>query len=189
MGIEVTAIDAPSSSLKNGLFRNCAPVRRVLPVVILLGTILRLFHIEGPPNDHHWFRQYDTAAIARNYAEGSMAFLYPQVDWRGESPGYVESEFPAYSYLVALLYRAWEPQEWLARALNIVLYIFSAVVFFFFTRRMFDERAALFALVLFVSSAELLLYPHDSAGRDGSLWHYSRHLFSGTGRRIARLPV
>jgi hypothetical protein len=70
--------------------------------VIVLGVAARLVPVGGLPLDHHRFRQFDTSAMARNFAEGGLRLGYPQVDWGGDTLGYVESEFPLYAYLVAL---------------------------------------------------------------------------------------
>jgi 4-amino-4-deoxy-L-arabinose transferase-like glycosyltransferase len=125
--------------------------------VIALGTLGRLYRIDGPPFGYHWCRQYDTAAIARNFAEGAMNPLYPQIDWRGDSPGYVESEFPAYTYLVALLYRTFGIHEWLGRALNVAFYALSALLLFRLARLLLDEWTAA-AAVFFYSVAPLSVY-------------------------------
>ena len=87
-------------------------------LLVVLGGLARLWRIDGPPFGYHWIRQYDTAAIVRNFFDSGMSPWYPQVDWRGNSPGYVESELPAYTYLVALLYCIAGVHEWLGRALQ-----------------------------------------------------------------------
>ena|SRR5688572_13538457 len=134
-----------------------APTRRpfwkqpalVAGLVITLGSLGRIYRIDAPPFDYHWIRQYDTAAIARNFSEGAMNPLYPQVDWRGDSPGYVESEFPAYTYTVAVLYRIAGVHEWLGRALNIAIYALSAALLFRLASRLMTERTAPLAVFFY----------------------------------------
>src|SRR5262249_5518555 len=126
----------------------------VLVVLVLSGALARLYQIDVPLIDAHSFRQCDTAAIARNFHEESLNILYPRIDWRGNSAGYVESEFPIYTVLVALLYRTFGLHEWLGRALNVILYVLSSVVLFCLVGRLLDQRAALLAL-LFYSCAPL----------------------------------
>ncbi len=72
----------------------------------------------SPLLDYHSWRQADTAAIARNYATNGYRLLYPQVDWGGLTPGYIESEFPLYSYTLALLYGVFGVHAWLGRLLS-----------------------------------------------------------------------
>ena len=38
------------------------------------------------------WRQADTAAMARNYYENGHNFFYPQIDWGGNSAGFVETD-------------------------------------------------------------------------------------------------
>ena len=73
-------------------------------LVLFTAIVPRLPHLLAPIVGWHSWRQADTAAIARNFHESGMHFLYPAVDWSGAGPGYVESEFPLFSYLVAALY-------------------------------------------------------------------------------------
>jgi 4-amino-4-deoxy-L-arabinose transferase-like glycosyltransferase len=129
----------------------------LLLALVLLGVLARLYRIDAPLLEYRMFRQQDTAAIARNFYENGMNILYPQVDWRGDSPGYVEVEFPIYNFVVALLYHVFGAQEWVGRAVNIVVYALSALLFFRFMRRLTDERTSLFA-VFFYSFAPLSVY-------------------------------
>lgn len=131
---------------------NCLSARQrlvLLVLVILLGATARTYHLLGPPLDHHWYRQYETAALARNFYEGGMNLLYPQVDWGGDTPGYVESEFPLYPYCIGLLYNLAGPQEWLARLVNIGVYVLSALLLYSLTRKLYDGRTALLAVVFY----------------------------------------
>ncbi len=121
----------------------------VLLAIVVLGAIARLYQIDVPLFDWHSYRQHDTAALARNFYEGGMNILYPQVDWRGASPGYVEVEFQLYTYSVALLYKIFGPHEWVGRALNIFVYLLSALLLFRLTARAFDPRAGVLAVLLY----------------------------------------
>lgn len=118
---------------------------KALWLILLLGIGLRLYRIDGPFSDWHQYRQFDTAAIARNFSADSLNIFYPRVDWRGNSPGYVEVEFQAFTFLVAALYRAFGVHEWLARALNILLYVLTAILLYKMAGRVFNRLAGLFA--------------------------------------------
>lgn len=125
----------------------------ILLLTISAGVLARLWDINQPLAG---FRNIDTAAVARNFCEGSMRILYPQVDWRGNSPGYVESEFQAYTFLVALLYKVFGVHEWFGSALSVLAYAVSAVLLFQLCRRLYSERVSLLA-VGFYSVAPLSL--------------------------------
>ena len=77
--------------------------RYKISLIILLALVVRLYHIDFPVAGWHSWRQADTAAMARNFAEDGFQFLHPQIDWRGDTAGFVESEFPLYAYTAALL--------------------------------------------------------------------------------------
>jgi 4-amino-4-deoxy-L-arabinose transferase-like glycosyltransferase len=83
--------------------------------LVALALALRCYGLTAPLLDYHSWRQADTAAIARNYAANGYRLLYPQVDWGGLTPGYVESEFPLYAYSLALLYGLFGDHVWLGR--------------------------------------------------------------------------
>ena len=87
---------------------------------LLVGAVLRLVHLTLPVVGVHSWRQADTAAMARHFAQGDMLLWLPQIDWAGASPGYVESEFPLYPYLLAGLYRLFGLHEWLGRGLSLL---------------------------------------------------------------------
>lgn len=52
-------------------------------------------------DDWQGWRQADTAAIARNLGDEEFAPLHPRIDWRGDGPGYVETELQLYPTMVA----------------------------------------------------------------------------------------
>ncbi len=129
----------------------------VLFGLIALGVIFRLYNFTGSILDHHYLRQVDTDAIARNYVREGMNLFFPTVDWRGAGNGIVEAEFPLFTYMVAILYRLFGEHVELARALNIGFYTLTALTFFHLARRLYDQRIALLA-VFFYSVTPLLAY-------------------------------
>jgi hypothetical protein len=126
-----------------------AAPRRILLIlisVIALGVAGRLYRIQEPLVG---YRPNDTAAIARNFAEGGMRMMYPQIDWRGLSTGYVESEFPAYTYTIALLYRVFGEHDVIGKLLSLVSYVLSSFVLFALVRRLSDDRAGVLAVLFY----------------------------------------
>ena len=142
--------------------------RRYLFAIVLAGVLAHSYRITNPLFDKHPYRQFDTAAVARNYVDSGMRFLYPQVDWRGSGPGYVEVEFPAYNYATALVQSIVGPHDWTGRAVSILCYALSAVLLFLLVRRIFDERAALFA-ALFYSLLPFTLFHTRTVQPDAML--------------------
>jgi len=122
----------------------------LLFVAILTGIILvRLPGLRDPLFGLHHVRMNETAAIARNFYENSMNILYPQISWGGNGPGYSEDAFQLYAFLVALLYKVFGVSDVVGRGLSLFSFVLSAVMLFLLARRLFNQRAALFALFFF----------------------------------------
>jgi 4-amino-4-deoxy-L-arabinose transferase-like glycosyltransferase len=126
-----------------------ASVRRILGLVIAFGALARIATLWFPIYEWHYWKQMDTAAVARNFYEGGMRLGYPTIDWAPDTPGYVESEFPLYAYGVAILYKVFGPHEALARLLNVGIFVASALVLFALARRLYDEVSGLIAVGLY----------------------------------------
>ena len=152
-------------------YRDFGPVLSL----VALALALRCHGLTAPLLDYHSWRQADTAAIARNYAANGYRLLYPQVDWGGLTPGYVESEFPLYTYTLALLYGIVGIHEWLGRLLTALAGAASV--------------AALYGLLR--SSAD----PHDAsgAGEDETRRSVSRRtapaLYAGLALALMPFPI
>ena len=92
------------------------PDRRVDPILLAICALalgVRLIDVNQPFLDLQAWRQADTAAVARNFYEEGYDILHPRIDWRGNTPGYVEMEFPLFQFLVACIYPlVGGPREW-----------------------------------------------------------------------------
>ncbi|RMF96428.1 MAG: hypothetical protein D6734_03705, partial [Candidatus Schekmanbacteria bacterium] len=102
-------------------------------LIIFCGIGARLYHIRAPLADHQEWRQCDTAAMAKNFSENNTSILYPQIDWGGNSSGYVESEFPLFPYIVSIIYRFTGTNSKYGRMLSILLYPLSSLLLFLTT--------------------------------------------------------
>src|SRR5512140_2161364 len=78
-----------------------------------MGVSLRLIEITRPfVGDWSW-RQTDVAMIAENFYRNGFNIFYPQINWAGNSPGYVGTEFPLVPFLASLLYPLFGVHEWI----------------------------------------------------------------------------
>lgn len=118
-------------------------------IIILIALAIRLYNINSPIIGYHSWRQADTAAIARNFHEHGYHLLYPQIDWGGNSDGYVETEFQIYPYAVALLYGAFGTKEFLGRLLSLIFSLVTIYALYLLVRRHIDERTALWACTIY----------------------------------------
>jgi 4-amino-4-deoxy-L-arabinose transferase-like glycosyltransferase len=138
-------VTAPAPS---GTLRPVRPSR--IALVLCVALALRLVHVSAPILGVHSWRQADTAAMARNFHENGYRFLYPQVDWGGSGPGYVECELPAFPYAVALAYRALGPSEAWGRLLAALLSTLTVYLLYRLARDAYDdERTALAGAFVF----------------------------------------
>ncbi len=118
-------------------------------LIIAAGVLLRLRDVASPPIEAQSWRQNDTAALARNYAEEGYRLFYPTVDWRGHTAGFVESELSIYAFIVALAYGVLGEHEIFARLITIAAWALAAWLLFLIGRRAFGKRASLFGLAFF----------------------------------------
>ena len=121
-----------------------------IAVVVSIAIIgVRLIGIDQPfIGDWSW-RQSDVAAIARNYFDGGFHFTRPQIDWAGDQPGYVGTEFPILPFFAALCYKVFGVHEWVGRLQAVIFFTISIPFFFLFVRRILGEISALWALIFY----------------------------------------
>lgn len=130
-----------------------APVRTPSPwflaSILALALGLRFIHLTSPPLGIHSWRQADTAAIARNFAEHGYRFLLPEIDWGGDGSPYIETEFPAYQFVIALAYRLVGEHDWVGRLLSALASAATVYVLFRLVRLLIDETTALWSALFY----------------------------------------
>jgi hypothetical protein len=101
--------------------------------VLLLGAIVGAVDLPRPVDgrSRELWRETDVSGIARNFTREGMNILYPRIDWRGDGPGYVEMEFPAYPYLIAVGYKVFGIHEQIGRVIS---YAAALITLFLFLR-------------------------------------------------------
>ena len=98
--------------------------RRAMLVVLALWAVAVLAGV--PMGIGGGWRECDTQAIARNLAFEDFDLLRPRVDWRGDSDGAVECEFPLYQAAIALALRASGESEVPGRLLSLASILVAA---------------------------------------------------------------
>jgi hypothetical protein len=121
----------------------------MLMAMAVVAVAVRLIAIDQPYIDNWSWRQSDVAAIARNFYEHGFHFAYPQIDWAGDAPGYVGTEFPILPFLAALFYKLWGVHEWIGRMQAVIFFAASLPFFFLLVRDIFGRVAATWALVFY----------------------------------------
>ncbi|MDP8299897.1 MAG: glycosyltransferase family 39 protein [Candidatus Tantalella remota] len=122
----------------------------IIALIILAAVAIRCYNINGALFDFNPLRQAVGAAVARNYTQDpGAAFLLPQADNEGASPGYFMFELPMLPYVVSLLIRAFGAHNWVFRLPSIILFALSAIYFFKLCSTLVDFRTSAVALILY----------------------------------------
>jgi dolichyl-phosphate-mannose-protein mannosyltransferase len=132
--------------------------RLALCAIVLLGLALRLYDIHNPILDHPGWRQGDEAAIARNFAQLQDNIAYPQTDYNGPAPNYVELELQIVPFAAAQLYRVFGVHEVFARLIVVAFSLATIVLLYFFGRDLFGRRAGLIAALFYAIAPGAVYY-------------------------------
>ncbi len=119
--------------------------------IVILAVCIRLYGVTNPLYDLNYWRQTETAALARNYHEDNLPFLYPEVDWIGPH-GHAEMEFPLYPYILSWIYRILWPSEIFGRLLTILCSAGAILAIWDIVRQTINRRIALLAAAFFAAS-------------------------------------
>ncbi|MDB5071852.1 MAG: putative 4-amino-4-deoxy-L-arabinose transferase and related glycosyltransferase of family-like [Candidatus Eremiobacteraeota bacterium] len=106
------------------------------------GAVLRFKGIHDPIFDHPGWRQGDTSAIARNFAQLQYNIFFPQVDYNGPPPNYVELELQIVPFLAATLYKIFGVHEVFGRLISLAFGIATIPVIAAFGRWLFSPPSS-----------------------------------------------
>ena len=98
--------------------------------------------MHNPLLDHPGWRQGDTAAIARNFAQLNFNIFYPQTEYNGAPPNYVELELQIVPFLAAMAYKLFGVHEIFGRLIAIAFGVGTIAVVGYFARWLFASAAA-----------------------------------------------
>jgi uncharacterized protein YcfL len=130
-------------------------LRIIWIVIFVIGCAVRSTELFHPIDTTSW-RESDVSSIARNYYRNGMNFFYPQIDWGGAGPGYTESEFPIYPFLIALAYKVFGMWEPIGRIISFIFSIGAMIVFFRLSKYLFNIKTAI-ASSFFFAMCPLLM--------------------------------
>ena len=139
----LTPVASPARLALRATATDTAP--RIVFAICVLAVAARLILINQPYVDHWSWRQSDVAAIAHNFLQNGFRFGYPQIDWAGNAPGYVGTEFPILPFIAALCYKFAGIHEWVGRIQAVILFAVSLPCFFLLVREIFGSTAAVWA--------------------------------------------
>ena len=111
-----------------------------------------MYHIHNPLLDHPAWRQGDTASIARNFATLKYSILYPQTNYDGPPPNYVELELQIVPFLAATLYKTFGVHEIFGRLITLCFSVGTVAVVGLFGRWLFSSAIAGLSAAFFFAS-------------------------------------
>ncbi len=147
---------APATAPAPRSSRARAPL--LLPLALLVGIAARVAGVDRPL-DHRLpaaWREADYTQIARNFYREDMRLLYPRIDWRGDTPGYVEMELPILPWTAAALYRRLGYHEEILRLLSALAAVASLLLFARLARGALAPAGALVAVAAFALNPLLI---------------------------------
>lgn len=127
-------------------------------LILFFSLLFRLYQLTSPIMGAQSWRQADTAAMARNFYENGYNFFYPQIDWGGNSAGYVETEFPIYPYFVSLFYNFFGVSDIIGRLISIVFSLITIYFVYKLVLKLVDEKTALWTTFTYSILATVVFY-------------------------------
>lgn len=143
--------DVPNNSIINKT--NTATISLV--VVIFIWIIIQISFAIPDSIVADWmsWRQSDTQSIARNFMKSDSNIFYPQINWGGTGPGFVECEFQLYTFLIAQVMKISGESELTGQLLNLLFISLTAFVIFLALRLYSKNQiAAMVGAVFFLVS-------------------------------------
>jgi len=102
--------------------------------------------------DWHGWRQTDTQTIALNFSRPGSSILWPQINWGGDGPGYVETELQLLPKLISVVMRVVGPVEWAGQLISLLAIAAAAAMVFFHVSQRHTGIAGLIGLGAFLAA-------------------------------------
>ncbi len=121
-------------------------------LIIIFSVLVRLSNINLPLLDAHYFRQTQTATVARNFYYDGIDLLHPRIDIFGTGRGSVlVMEFPLYQTLVASLSYIVGFSDKVGRLISILFGIAGGLILMLLVKQLFKDRTlAVISMVFFL---------------------------------------
>lgn len=121
----------------------------ILVITLLFIAALRVPSLMNSPYEYDSWRQSDTESIAINFLEYRWNIMYPQLNYDGPMPNYVQLEFQITTWIIALLYAAFGYHYELARIVPLGFFLGSASFLYLIARRFYTVPIARIATLLY----------------------------------------
>ena len=103
------------------------------------------------------WRECDTQAIARNFLSDGWNPLRPRIDWRGDTDGAVECEFPLYQSMIAAVMGIVGEAEWPGRIIAMLAMLMATLSLHRLLEARTGPGGALVGSLVFLGSGQAVL--------------------------------
>lgn len=122
----------------------------IIFILFIIIISMRIPHINNSPAEYKdMWRQVDTESIARNFVKYKFNIFYPQLNYDGPMPNYVQLEFQITTFLIALLYKIFGHNIILARIVPIFFFTLSCYFLFRLTYEIYDYNKAILTTFIY----------------------------------------
>lgn len=146
--------------------------RHIVFAILLLIFVIRLPHLSSSPYEYDSWRQSDTEAIAVNFVEHTFNILYPQLNYEGPMPNYVQLELQITTFLIAVLYKAFGYHYALARIVPVLFFKGSALFLYMIGKHYYSPKIAVSALFIYGILPLNILYSRAIMPESAALFFY-----------------
>lgn len=102
----------------------------IFALYLLVNVAVHFPFMHYPPCGAHVWRQCNTLAMARNFAEESLDITHPRIDRRNETNGVTGSHFPLYEWLLGAKWKYSGHSELFARFFSLVIFTLAMFAFY-----------------------------------------------------------
>ncbi|WP_282942076.1 phospholipid carrier-dependent glycosyltransferase [Paenibacillus sp. RC67] len=121
----------------------------LIVLILIFIAVLRVPTLANSPYEYDSWRQSDTESIAINFLENHFNLLYPQLNYDGPMPNYVQLEFQITTGIIAVLYNLFGYHYMLARIVPLSFFIGSAYFLYLIAKRYYSVQTAWITTLLY----------------------------------------
>lgn len=111
--------------------------------------VIRLIGITNPPLDYSSWRQVDTDSIARNFVDNRFNIFFPQLNYDGPLPNYVQLEFQVTTFIIAILYKIFGYNTAAARMVPVAFFMGSCYYLYRLVKRKSGRNEAILSVLFY----------------------------------------
>ncbi|WP_058485116.1 ArnT family glycosyltransferase [Defluviitalea phaphyphila] len=145
----------------------------IITIIFIFILGLRIPYINNSPYEtgERW-RQSDTESIARNFVEYKFNIFYPQLNYDGPMPNYVQLEFQITTYIIAILYKIFGYKYWIARLVPISFFMGSCFFLYLISKTYYSIEKTMITLIFYGIFPINIFFSRAIMPESGALFFY-----------------